>query len=60
MAQIFSNFVYHAHDFEYHSYFAPLTPETPLYEQESPYRLVHFFQSHFLTTLECLKDGSLK
>lgn len=50
MAQVFSNFVYPAHDFEYHSYFAPLTPETPLFEQESPYRLAHFFQSYFNNT----------
>ena len=50
MAQAFSNFVYPSHDLEYHSYFAPLRPESLLYEQESNYRLAHFFQSYFNNT----------
>lgn len=49
-AQFFSNAVYPNSDFEYHSYFAPLAPEALLHEQESPYRLGHFFQSYFNNT----------
>lgn len=48
LAQMFSNIVYPSNDFEYSTvHFAPLNASGLLYEQESSYRLVHFFQSYF-------------